>query len=232
MDTAKDSRVLVLEDALRRLNEIVDNRKMRVHLEYTRMSEILKAAGTLLYQVKYSYVEPKALAEMDATKRLVSAVADVASIHEAAVKASAYRPKTTKEIEVTAEFSYAVRIAQGFPRRLRECGDDPAYSVDILAVEITELRPVEGSKNLTECRCTDGSHVWRIVTNIRGLKQGVKLPCAVLPPVDMMGVVSEAMFLAGEPLQETIKPGIITSLSTSALDQARAHVLNIIKRMV
>ncbi|MHA2192501.1 MAG: hypothetical protein ACXAAR_03645, partial [Candidatus Thorarchaeota archaeon] len=67
MDTAKDARVLVLEDALRRLNEIIGNRKLRMHIEYSKLANTLKTAGTLLYEVKYSYVDAKALAELEAT---------------------------------------------------------------------------------------------------------------------------------------------------------------------
>jgi predicted RNA-binding protein with EMAP domain len=232
LDTAKDARVLVLEDALRRLNETVTNRKLRVHLDYGKLTESLKTAGTLLYEVKYSYVEPKVLADLDATKKLVAAIAEFARVCDAAVKSSSYKPKTVKEVEAMAELSYAQRAVQGFQRRLREYGEDSAFAVDILAVEIGEVHPVEASKNLTECRCADGSRVWHIVTNIKGLKPGMKLPCAVLPPVEMMGAVSEAMFLGDEALPEATKLGPMSTPSSSALDQARAHVLNILKRMV
>ena len=54
MDTAKDGRVLVLEDALRRLTEVVTNRKLKMHIDYGKLAETLKTAGALLYEVKYS----------------------------------------------------------------------------------------------------------------------------------------------------------------------------------
>jgi predicted RNA-binding protein with EMAP domain len=91
---------------------------------------------------------------------------------------------------------------------------------------------LEASKNLAECRCSDGSRVWHIITNIKGLKPGTKLACAVLPPAEMMGAVSEAMFLGEEALPESTKLGPMLVLSSAALDQARAHVMNILKRMV
>lgn len=232
MDTAKDARVLVLEDALSRLNDIVASRRVRVHMDYSKLTESVKNASTLLYEVKYSYVESKALADLDGTQKLVTAIGEVAQVYDAAIKSGSYRAKTVKEIEAMAELSYSLRTVQGFQRRLRDYGDDSAFAVDILAVQISEVVPLEGSKNLTECRCSDGSRVWHIITNIKGLKPGIKLPCAVLPPAEMMGAVSEAMFLGDEALPELTKLGPLRSPSSSALDQARAHVLNILKRMV
>jgi predicted RNA-binding protein with EMAP domain len=232
MDTAKDARVLVLEDALKRLNEITTNRRVRVHLDYSKLTESLKTAGALLYEVKYSYVEPKALADLDATKKLVAAIGEVGQVYDSAIKSTSYKPKTVKEIEAVSELSYALRIVQGLQRRFRECGDDAAFATDILAVQVSEAHPLETSKNLTECRCSDGSRVWHIITNIKGLKPGTKLACAVLPPAEMMGAVSEAMFLGEEALPDSTKLGPMLAVSPSALDQARAHVMNILKRMV
>ncbi|MHA2004401.1 MAG: hypothetical protein ACW960_09870, partial [Candidatus Thorarchaeota archaeon] len=94
MDTAKDARVLVLEDALRRLNEIIGNRKLRMHIEYSKLANTLKTAGTLLYEVKYSYVDAKALAELEATGNLVSAIAEFADLFRTAVKSQAYKPQS------------------------------------------------------------------------------------------------------------------------------------------
>jgi len=232
LDTAKNARVLVLEDALKRLNEIITSRRVRVHLDYSELTDSVKTAGALLYEVKYSYVEPLVLADLDATKKLVAAIDEVAHIYDNAIKSSSYKPKTVKEVESLAELGYSLRIVQGFPRRLRDYGDDAAFAIDILAVQITETHPLESSKNLTECRCSDGSRVWHVVTNIKGLKPGMKLPCAVLPPVEMMGAVSEAMFLGEEALPESTELGPILAPTSSALDQARAHVMNIMKRMV
>ena len=70
------------------------------------------------------------------------------------------------------------------------------------------------------------------MTNISDIKTGSKLACAVLPPVDMMNIVSEAMFLGGEPLPESTELGPLVSPPTAALDQARAQVMQIMQRMM
>lgn len=231
MDTAKDARVLVLEDALRRLNEIVGNRKLRMHIEYSKLADALKIAGTLLYEVKYSYVDAKALVELEATRNLVGAIVEFADLLSDAVESQAYKPQSVNEEMAFTEAQYSLAIVKGFERRLLRADDDPAQAIDILAVEISQTKAVEGSAKLTECRCTDGSRIWTIVTNIADVEAGVKLPCAVLPPAEMMGKVSEAMFLSGAPLSENTELGPLNNPPSHALDQARAQVLQITKRM-
>jgi len=232
MDTAKDARVLVLEDALKRLNDVVSARRIKVHVEYNKLIEALKVAGSLLYEIKYSYIDASALAVLEATKNLVATIDGFADIYTAAIQSAGFKPKTGNEQLALAEIDYALRIVKGIPTRLAEYDEDPAYAIDILAVEVSQAHPVENSKNLLSCRCTDGSRIWHIVTNISDVKPGVKLACGVLPPVEMMNVVSEAMFLGGEALQEEVEHGPYAHPPDSALDQARAQVMQITKRMM
>jgi predicted RNA-binding protein with EMAP domain len=145
---------------------------------------------------------------------------------------SGYKPSTVKESLSLTEVFYSFRIVENFVEKLREFDDEPGHAIDILAVEISQSRALPDSKNLTECRCTDGSRIWNIVTNIQNLKPGVKLACAILPPVEMMNIVSEAMFLGGDPLPDETSLGVLKTPPASALNQARAQVLQIMKRMM
>ncbi len=230
MDTAKDGRVLVLEDALRRLNEIVSNRKLKMHIDYSILSVTLKTAGSLLYEVKYAYSDASALSNLLATSQLVGAISEFEEIYRKAL-GPGHKPSTTKEHLAHTEVEYSLRIVLGFQDRLRDFDDDPGRAVDILAVEVSSTKPVESSSNLMECRCTDGSRIWKIVTNLPDVKTGSKLACAILPPVEMMGVVSEAMFLGGTPLPESTDLGPLTDPPETSLDQARAQIIQITKRM-
>jgi len=232
LDTAKDARVILLEDAIRRLNEAVGSRKLKLHVDYSKLVELLQQAGSLIYEVKYAYVPADQLAEHEATQNIVSALASFRTILESAIKSSGYKPTTVKESLSLSEVFYSFRIAENFVRKLAEFDDDPGNAVDIIAVEISQTQPVPDSKNLTACRCTDGSRIWKIVTNIQGVKTGIKLACAILPPVEMMNNISEAMFLGSETLPDDTQLGIMKMPPPSALDQARAQVLQIMKRMM
>ncbi|TXT57436.1 MAG: hypothetical protein BAJATHORv1_10138 [Candidatus Thorarchaeota archaeon] len=232
MDTAKDARILVLEDALRRLNDIVGNRKLKLHIEYSKLNNELKTAGSRLYEIKYAYTDSQALADSEATKSLVESIRNFSNIVKSAMASSGFNPTTTKDQLVHAELHYCFRIVEGFQQRLLDYDEDPAYAVDILAVEVSQIQGVPTAEKLTVCRCTDGTRIWRIVTNIPNIESGSKLACVVLPPVEMMGVVSEAMFLGDTRLHFDTPLGLLVEPPSHALDQARAQVLQITKRMV
>jgi len=112
MDTAKDARVLVLEDALRRLNDVVSGRRLKVHVEYSKLVEALKIAGSLLYEVKYSYIDASALAVLEATKNLVAAIDGFADIYNTAIESVGFKPKPGKEQLALVEIDYALRIVK------------------------------------------------------------------------------------------------------------------------
>ena len=232
MDTAKDYRILVLEDAIRRLNELAGNRKFRMHVEYSKINEALKQAGSLFYEVKYSYVSAPQVAELDSTTRVIEQISLYRKTLEGAIKTTGFKPSTPKELLTLDEAFYAFRVAEGFKKRLLAPSGSPELAVDVIAVEISQIQPVADAKNLFECRCTDGHRIWRIVTNIKGLKPGVRLACADLPPAEMMGTISEAMFLGSDPLPPDTPLGLMEAPPASALDQAHAQVLHIVKRMV
>ena len=231
MDTSKDARILVLEDALKRLNDIVKHRRLKFQISYSELSKILGLVENIFYEIKYCYLEPRELSELDATKSIIDVGMKFQETYEEALKSTGYESGSTKEKLVHAEVKYALRIIDGFPNRLLNYNEDPAHAVDILAVEITQTKPVEGSDNLTECRCTDGSRIWTIVTNIKGISVGEKMSCAILPPAEMISVVSEAMFLGSEQLPDSTQLGILSSPSKAAIDQARAQVMGIMKRL-
>lgn len=220
-----------MEDALNRLNDVIGNRKLKFHVEYSKLVEILKNVGSLIYEVKYSYVPAEQVAELEPTRKIVSSIADFQKIIEQSLKSTGHKAATPKEAHTHAELSYCFKIVEGFQNRLKQFDDDPAYAVDLLAVEISQEQPIPDSKHLTECRCTDGSKIWKVITNIQGIKTGTILPLAMLPPVDMMGIVSEGMFLGGTPLPESTELGMLKNPSPAVLDQARAQVLHITKRM-
>lgn len=232
MDTAKDARVLILEDALKRLDEVVSNRKLRFHIDYGLLGKAVQKANGLFYEIKFSYVDPKSLAEMGPTNQLVAAINDAGEVFHSALRSTGYSPNTPKDALTIAEVEYSLRIVEGFKKRLVEFNDDPAFAIDLLAVEISQIEPVPGSKKLTLCRCSDGKRRWQIITNLQTVKSGMRLPCAVLPPAEMMGVVSEAMFLGLEELNASHHLGPLTNPSQKALDNARGQVMQIIKRLI
>ena len=191
----------------------------------TRINELAKTLDALGHPLRLRILSVLASKEM-----YLSEIAHNVGVSRALAKVH------LKKLERAGLVKSRVELVEGEAKALRyyklqEFDDEPAYAVDILAVELSQVQTVQDSKNLTECRCTDGTRIWKIVTNIQDLKTGIKLACAILPPVEMMGIVSEAMFLGGEPLPEETELGFIKTPPSLALDQARAQVLQITKRM-
>lgn len=230
MDTAKDARILVLEDALRRLESIFSKRLLRFQVDYKHLLELLGKAKEAYYGIKYSYAEPTELKTSEPLETLVGAIEEFETIYNTAKTERDFKPKKTSEKRLLAETEYAFRIVFAFRNRLSQ-PSDPAFAIDILCVEITQVSDLEESENLTACRCTDGSRIWEVLTNIDSVESGLKMVIGVLPPTELMDRISEAMFLHNEPLPEDTALGALEDPPEQALDQARAQVLNIIKKV-
>jgi predicted RNA-binding protein with EMAP domain len=69
------------------------------------------------------------------------------------------------------------------------------------------VRHVKKSGNFWNTRVTDGKAEYDVVTNLSGVATGSVLAAAFLPPRDIGGTISEAMFLGGEKRNEV--PGTI-----------------------
>ena len=114
LDTSKDARVLVLEDALKRLNDIVKQRKLKLHISYSDLTKILGLVENSFYEVKYSYIDSLTLAELDATKKIMDAGVKFQETYEEALKSTGYETGSTKEKLNHDEVTYALRIINGF----------------------------------------------------------------------------------------------------------------------
>ena len=120
LDTAKDARLLVLEDALRRLSEMVGNRKLKLHVDYSKLGAALQQASSLIYEVKYAYVPAPQVAELEATKKIVDTVTEFRDILEEAIKSSGYKPTTVNEALSLTDAFYSFRIAEGLLQKLHD----------------------------------------------------------------------------------------------------------------
>lgn len=230
LDTAKDARILILEDALRRLESIFSKRLLRFQVDYNQLLNLLGAAKEAYYAIKYSYMEPHELRTSESLETLTNAIRKFESIYTTAKDERGFKPAKTSEKRLLAETEYVFRVVFGFRNRLSR-PPNPAFAIDILCVEITQVSDVEQSDNLLACRCTDGSRIWRVHTNIDSVESGMRMAVGVLPPAELMGGVSEAMFLHRAPLHKDTTLGFLDKPPQEALDQAAAQVVNITKKV-
>jgi predicted RNA-binding protein with EMAP domain len=93
---------------------------------------------------------------------------------------------------------WALNIFSGLSRRLKNQGLKPTHSIDVVAVKIRNI--TKGDKLYTT-KVVAGPREMTVVTNLEGLATGDTLRAALLPPAQVGGIWSEAMFLGDEKVE-------------------------------
>jgi predicted RNA-binding protein with EMAP domain len=153
----------------------------------------------------YMYQEPEFLARSPSVSQLMEA---------AAILAEAYRELIASQTDrslLRANIRWCVRILGGLAVRIGHPARSLAAGIDLLAVRIENVSP-QGSFFLT--RVSDGQESYSVVTNLKGVSSNTRLAAAFLPPREIGGAVSEAMFLGSDEREEP--PG--TRLAEEGMD--------------
>lgn len=114
-----------------------------------------------------------------------------------------------------ANIRWCVRILAGLGERFGNSGLSLASGVDLLVVKVQNVAKLD---NFLLTRVTDGSESHSVVTNLNGVSSNSRLAAAFLPPREIGGVVSEAMFLGEGERPEN--PGSRLSEETAEVKEA------------
>ncbi len=199
-DTRSDYRLLVAEHALSLLEGIVRSKRIPAPIDWGEAARLLREARGLVKRMRFSFMPATMLARspdarnlQEVARRLVDVVLPREWVERLRGDQRARMP--------IAEARYAIRTLYTLPARLA-LGDDnnPLYAVDIECVRIITVSRVKGAERLYVTKA-QGTLPYTIVTNIQGVKQGEVRAAAVLPPRELMGYISEAMYCS-KPLQE------------------------------
>jgi len=192
-DTRNDYRILVAEHALGLLDSIIRAKKLPIPVNWKKAQEIHGEARSTLMQMKFSFMPPTMLAHSDPAKRLQELARELAAV----LLPREWLEKTQidqRTRHTIAEIKYAIRTLYGLPARL-SLGDDndPLYAVDIECVEVLSVSKHPNADNLYITRAR-GVFTYTIVTNIKDVRKGDLRAAAILPPVELRGQLSEAMY--------------------------------------
>ena len=88
-------------------------------------------------------------------------------------------------------------------------------------IAVVQVKNVERGKGFLRTKVTDGVSEYAIVTNMTGVKKNDKLAAAFLPPSEVFGSISEAMFLGSQERPEA--PG--TYLNDDQVDAREAAAI-------
>lgn len=232
MDTGNDGRILMAIKSANTLKDIFKGKRFKIQFKYAENEKKLDEILRILMTIRYSYMEAKQLAENPDVLKISEYAKEMKNTLEEAMKKSSVKPQTEKDKLVFAEAFYAMETLIELPRKLRDApSDDAGYAIDLFTVQITEVKKHPEASKLKVCRCTDGKKPWTIITNIETVKKGDIMLAAKLPPVLLMGLLSEAMFVSSEPLPANTEVGKIIKPEGKLLDVIRGHVLNEIKNI-
>jgi predicted RNA-binding protein with EMAP domain len=209
-DTSKDPRILVAHLACGKLQRAAQQKSgVRLSVGKEKLVELASSADSAVMGLMYMYQEPAELAQSDVMKELTGTTRSLTD---------AFGPMLESEAApalLRANVAWCLRTLSGLAARLEGPGESMAAGVDLVAVEV---RIVTKIGKLWRTRVTDGEAEYTVVTNIPGVKVGDSLAVAFLPPREVGGEVSEAMFLGDEKRREA--PG--TRLTEAQVDAREA----------
>ncbi len=212
MDTANDFRILMAEHCVSELRNIAGN------LKNVKKSAILNDINAKVMEIKYSYGEIDDLKPyLSSLKNLTAKLLDLLGGSNWIKKLRNMKYDDYK----IAKIRFCLNILYNLDSRLK-LPNDPAYAVDIRVGEVESVAKHPQAEKLKICNVNVGKII-TVITNLENVKEGMKLPVALLPPVKLMGVVSEGMFLSDENKKENV--GEIPELSEDELNNVRKEVL-------
>jgi len=146
--------------------------------------------------MRFSFMPPSMLAASEEARRLQEVARQLSAVLLPREWGERLRgdPRARRPV---AEARYAVRVLYGLPARLARGDDnDPLHAVDIECVRVLSVEPHPEADRLYVTRA-HGLFPYTIVTNLEDVRRGQLRAAAILPPAELRGVVSEAMYCSG-----------------------------------
>ena len=200
MDTSRDYRILVAEKSIGVLEDIVRLHKLGLPLNWGIVGNLVREAKTLLLKLKYSFLPWPDIVRSPELSRLKEVSKELARQMLQKDLLQRFKPDPL----VVAKTKYVLRILYGLQHRLA-LGEEnkPWYAVDIEGVEITSIHKHPNADKLYITKA-EGLFLYTIITNIQDIKKGEVRAAAILPPTNIRGELSEAMYCS-KPLPRGYK---------------------------
>ncbi len=188
MDTANDLRIKLAEKGIRELEKLIQNVRVQKRKELLNR---VRTMSSFLQTVKYSYMPPKELVELEEFKNLVNTAREIRRAISGAEKDFNFY-----------QADYWLEYIESLPE-LMERGeiDNACLAVKFFSGEIASRSEIEKGK-LWLCVVDCGFRL-EIVTNSQEFTPGKFAAIVYLPPRKFGNVVSRGMFVS--TLSEEIK---------------------------
>ncbi|NHJ02717.1 MAG: hypothetical protein EAX86_11310 [Candidatus Heimdallarchaeota archaeon] len=165
----------------------------RPGLSKNELESLFREMQSSVKALKYSYLPIEEIAYLPEVKNL----------KEGALKLKeAIKP--AKETKSSNQYTFSVirwgiGIMQGMQRRIMNMTVDIGSGIDVIIVHV---RNVQIQERLVHTRAYDSQRDYTIMTNLFTIKPNINLVAALLPPAEIGGYISEAMYLGLEERTE------------------------------
>jgi predicted RNA-binding protein with EMAP domain len=212
-DTTKDPRIIVANLACALLKKSVKLKPVvQLKISRDRLTASAAACESAVMTLMYIYQEPENLASSEQLTNLAKATDTIAEAYEKLISS-----KDDHSL-LRANIRWCLRILNGLGDRFSNSGATMAAGVDLVVVQV---RNMAKQGNFLKTIVTDRDNNYTIVTNLTNIETDSKLAVAFLPPREIGGTISEAMFLSSE--KRTEDPG--TVLSEEQVDAKEAAAI-------
>jgi predicted RNA-binding protein with EMAP domain len=200
-DTTKDPRIKVANLACNLLKKCVKQKSgFLLSISRDRLTGLAAACESAVMTLMYMYQEPEVLASSQQVIDLAEAAKAIAQAYEKLISC-----KDDQSL-LRANIRWCLRTVNGLGDRFSNSSATLAAGVDLVVVQV---RNVAKQGGFLKTIVTDGADNYTVVTNLTDVETDSKLAVAFLPPREIGGTVSEAMFLGSG--KRTEAPGTVLS---------------------
>ena len=185
---------LILELALKILRKtFLTKLGFRPSLSKNELESVLKSIESSIMILKYSYLSLDNLISHEELKNICSKGEILLESLKPAAKA-----QSTNQQSLTL-LNWGVLIFIGLSRRVKVANDQLGSGVDL---KILRVRSVQKQGSLLLTRAYDEKQAYTIMTNMLDLQSNRNLAAAFLPPHEIGGQLSDAMYLGNEEYEQ------------------------------
>lgn len=189
MDTAADYRVLVAERIETELAAVSHGNRLRGQFNKGAFEAAVSHLKTEVLSLKYSYGESGDLETSASAKEVVAAATRI----EESLGGPQWQVKIKEDRMAAAFVRFALANLKRLPQRFRLPGNHPENAIDLHVGEVLSAHRHPDADNLIITN-VDAGHAFTIVTNDVSVRSGAGVAVAHLPPTELRGTLSEAMF--------------------------------------
>ena len=185
---------LIVELALKVLRKtFLTKLGFRPSISKVELDSVLKSIESSLMILKYSYLSLEDLISHEELKNIcLTGDTLLESLKPAA------ESQSTNQLSLSL-LNWGILIFIGLQRRVKVANDQLGAGVDL---KVLRVRSVQKQGSLLLTRAYDDKKAYTIMTNMLNLQSNRNLAAAFLPPREIGGQLSDAMYLGNEEYEE------------------------------